>query len=178
MIDCRELSITNATLDEFNYVNAKTNKIMEDNKSNILLNTKLNNVNAQPILNLEDDLDDRSDQICYIRSLTGTLSKFDRNEMLLRIGRLILEHIIKGEKVHIVPTFNAALFDEANFLLDKWELIMSGPFISNSPCFIYECCKIENIYNEKLTVDKIHTFLTEIFDKLQITAECAIISII
>lgn len=72
-----------------------------------------------------------------------TLYKYNRDEMIEKVSRIIYEHILHSEENMPISSAGAELFNERIYKRQRWMINTTHGFCSTLPNFIYSLEKIE-----------------------------------
>ena len=106
-----------------------------------------------------------------------TLYKYNRDDMIEKVSKIIHSHITFSEENIIHPSQGALLFDERIYKRERWKVHTTNGFSGIQPIFLYCLEKVE--YEVKqCTAEDIISFLKRIFVDMQLAIECILIMLI
>ena len=106
-----------------------------------------------------------------------TLYKYSRDDMIEKVSKIILEHIIYSEENIKHQSQGAMLFDERIYKRDRWKVHTTHGFSGIQPIFLYCLEKVEYDVKE-WTHEEIIEFIKRIFVDMQLAIECILIMLI
>lgn len=100
-----------------------------------------------------------------------------REQLCNNVSTIILTHIQRAEKILPTPTEGALLFHEHNFLPHQWHIDTINGFAATAPIFQFQFEPVE-YKEEPVEQQDVMRFMRNVLDKMQLTTECIVISLI